>query len=81
MRVLYVGGSGYVGRLVVPLLRQRFAVRVFDLRPPDGNGEYAPGDATGHAAVLAALAGVDATQFVRTPGGWRITSMVWDDEA
>ncbi len=22
-----------------------------------------------------------ATQFVRTPGGWRITSMAWDDEA
>jgi hypothetical protein len=21
-----------------------------------------------------------ATQFVRTPGGWRITSMAWDDE-
>jgi nucleoside-diphosphate-sugar epimerase len=64
MRVLYVGGSGYVGRLVVPLLRQRFTVRVFDLRPPDGdgagNGEYVPGDATGHAAVLAALADTDA---------------------
>jgi hypothetical protein len=22
-----------------------------------------------------------ATQFVRTPGGWRITAMAWDDEA
>jgi hypothetical protein len=22
-----------------------------------------------------------ATQFVRPPGGWRITSMAWDDEA
>jgi hypothetical protein len=22
-----------------------------------------------------------ATQFVRTPGGWWITSMAWDDEA
>jgi hypothetical protein len=22
-----------------------------------------------------------ATQFVRTPAGWRITSMAWDDEA
>ena len=32
MRVLYVGGSGYVGRLAVPLLRQRFAVPVFDLQ-------------------------------------------------
>ena len=60
MRVLYVGGSGYVGSLAVPLLRQRFAVRVFDLRPPGVGGEYVPGDATGPAAVLAAPAGVDA---------------------
>jgi nucleoside-diphosphate-sugar epimerase len=59
MRVLYVGGSGYVGGLVMPLLRQRFAVRVFDLRPPPGAGEYVRGDATDHAAVLAALADVD----------------------
>ena len=42
MRVLYVGGSGYVGRLAVPLLRQRFAVPVFDLRASDGDGEYVP---------------------------------------
>lgn len=49
-----------MGSLAVPLLRQRFAVRVFDLRAPAGDGEYVPGDATGHAAVLAALAGVDA---------------------
>jgi nucleoside-diphosphate-sugar epimerase len=60
MRVLCVGGSGYVGRLAVPLLRQRFAVPVFDLRASDGDGEYVPGDATGRAAVLAALTGVDA---------------------
>jgi NAD dependent epimerase/dehydratase family len=52
-------GAGYVGKLAVPLLRQRFAVRVFDLRAPAGGGEYVPGDATGHAPVLA-LAGVDA---------------------
>ena len=25
--------------------------------------------------------GCIATQFVRTPDGWRITSMAWDDEA
>jgi nucleoside-diphosphate-sugar epimerase len=60
MRVLYVGGSGYVGRLAVPLLRQRFAVRVLDILAPAGGDEYVRGDATGHAAVLAALAGVDA---------------------
>ena len=49
-----------MGKLAVPLLRQRFAVRVLDLRAPAGDGEYVRGDATGHAAVLAALAGVDA---------------------
>ena len=60
MRVLYVGGSGYVGGLVVPLLREGLAVRVLDLRPPDHEGEYVRGDATDHTAVLAALADVDA---------------------
>jgi hypothetical protein len=25
--------------------------------------------------------GMIATQFVRTPAGWRITSMAWDDES
>ena len=24
--------------------------------------------------------GMVSTQFIRTPGGWRISSMVWDDE-
>lgn len=56
MRVLYVGGSGYAGGLVVPLLRGA----VFDLRSPAGEDEYVRGDATDHAAVLAALADVDA---------------------
>lgn len=45
-----------MGRLVVPLLRERFAVRVFDLRPLAGEDEYVRGDATDHAAVLVALA-------------------------
>lgn len=60
MRVLYVGGPGYVGGLVAPLLRERFAVRVFDLRPPVGEGEYVRGDATDRTAALAAVADVDA---------------------
>jgi hypothetical protein len=30
--------------------------------------------------VAFAAAGRISTQFVRTPSGWRITSMAWDDE-
>ena len=39
MTVLIIGGSGYVGAMVTPLLRQRFTLRIFDLRPPDGESE------------------------------------------
>src|SRR5579871_1778606 len=34
MRVLVVGGSGYVGQLVLPEIAKFHALHVFDLRPP-----------------------------------------------
>jgi nucleoside-diphosphate-sugar epimerase len=60
MAVLIIGGSGYVGGMVTPLLRQRFTPRIFDLRPPSGESGYVHGDATDYPALLAAMAGVDA---------------------
>src|SRR5437868_15474636 len=34
MRVLVIGGCGYVGSLVCPLLAPQHALRFFDLKPP-----------------------------------------------
>jgi nucleoside-diphosphate-sugar epimerase len=63
MRVLVVGGCGYVGSMVTPLLADRHEIRVLDRRPPaagvDGT-EYLAGDATDPGALARAMAGVDA---------------------
>jgi nucleoside-diphosphate-sugar epimerase len=56
VRVLVIGGCGYVGRLFVPRLAARHAVRVFDLAPTAD----VVGDATDLAAVESAMDGVDA---------------------
>jgi nucleoside-diphosphate-sugar epimerase len=45
--------------MVTPPLRQRFAVRIYDLRPPGGDCEYVAGDATDYPALLAAMTDVD----------------------
>jgi nucleoside-diphosphate-sugar epimerase len=60
MRVLVVGGSGYVAGLVLPALVRRHAVRVLDRRPPPGGVEYLVGSATDYAALREATDGVDA---------------------
>ncbi|MGA8117060.1 MAG: NAD(P)-dependent oxidoreductase, partial [Actinocatenispora sp.] len=62
MRLLVIGGAGYVGRLVLPGLAARHRVRVLDLREPgpDGGYEYLAGDATDRAVLDRACAGTDA---------------------
>ncbi len=64
MRVLVIGGAGYVGRLVLPGLAGRHQVRVLDLvQPPRGAGydyEHLAGDATDPAVLARACAGTDA---------------------
>jgi nucleoside-diphosphate-sugar epimerase len=60
MRVLLVGGAGYVAGLVLPWLVQRHAVRVVDPTPPRAGTEHVVASATDYAAVRAAMAGVDA---------------------
>jgi nucleoside-diphosphate-sugar epimerase len=77
MRVLVVGGSGYVGGLVLPLLAKRHAVRVLDLRPPPDGTDYVAGSATDYPTVRRATEGVDAVvhcamppeEEARTPAG------------
>ena len=59
VRILLIGGSGYLGSIVTPPLRQRFAVRIYDLCPPASDCEYVAGDATDYPALLAAMTDVD----------------------
>jgi nucleoside-diphosphate-sugar epimerase len=60
MRVLVVGGAGYVANLVMPLLRQRHAIRVLDTRPPSTHDEHISGSATDHGDLTRAVEGMDA---------------------
>src|SRR4051812_48455517 len=61
-KLLITGPGGRVGTQVVPLLREQFALRLFDLRPiePVGDDEIVPGDIRDFEALLAASRSVDA---------------------
>lgn len=63
MRILIVGGSGYVGSLMLPGLAARHEVRVLDPAAPPDCPEgvvHLPGSALDFAALATALDGVDA---------------------
>ncbi|MEY9856270.1 nucleoside-diphosphate-sugar epimerase [Catenulispora sp. GAS73] len=60
MRILIVGGSGYVGTLMLPWLAAEHEIRVLDLVPPQGDYDYVAGSATDPAALATALDGMDA---------------------
>jgi len=61
MRILVVGGAGYVGSLILPGLADAgHEVRVLDLAAPRGNVDWVQGSATEPAALDAALGGIDA---------------------
>ena len=60
MRVLVVGGAGYIAGLVMPLLRQRHAIRVLDTRSPPTDAEHVRGSATDHGDLARAVEGIDA---------------------
>lgn len=65
MRVLVIGGSGYVGSLVLPLLAPHHHLRVFDLRPPlDTTLEYIEGDIGDQAALERATQNIDALLYL-----------------
>ncbi|MBX0330615.1 NAD(P)-dependent oxidoreductase [Oscillochloris sp. ZM17-4] len=65
MRVLVIGGSGYVGGLVLPHLAARHALRVFDMRPPaDPSWEYVEGGVGDRDALGRAAEGVDALLYM-----------------
>ncbi len=65
MRVLVIGGSGYLGTLVVPFLARRHNLRVFDLQPPEnGHVEYMQGSVCDPSALAGAVAGMDAVLYM-----------------
>lgn len=59
MRLLVVGGSGYVSGLILPLLGQRHEIRVLDPRRPRMAVAHVPGDATDLPTLRGALEGID----------------------
>jgi nucleoside-diphosphate-sugar epimerase len=61
MRILIVGGAGYVGSLILPGLADAgHEVRVLDLAAPHGDVDWVQGSATDPAALDAAFSGADA---------------------
>jgi nucleoside-diphosphate-sugar epimerase len=65
MNVLVIGGSGYLGGLVLPALARRHALRVFDLRTPaDPSWEYVEGSIGDLGALARAAEGVDALLYM-----------------
>jgi nucleoside-diphosphate-sugar epimerase len=65
MHILAVGGSGYLGGLVLPALAQQHSLRVFDLRPPaDPAWEYVAGSIGDLDALTRAAMGTDALLYM-----------------
>ncbi|WP_194896418.1 NAD-dependent epimerase/dehydratase family protein [Catenulispora pinisilvae] len=60
MRILIIGGSGYVGTLMTPLLAEQHEVRVLDLVPPQGGYDHVVGSAADPEVLATALDGMDA---------------------
>lgn len=65
MKVLTIGGAGYVGQLVLPRIAADHEVRIFDLvAPPPGPWSHALGSVTDYSSVRAAMAGNDAAVYM-----------------
>lgn len=64
MRVLVVGGGGLVGGLTLPVLAERHAVTVLDLRPPESDVPFVRADLKDYHTVSGAVRGQDAVVFL-----------------
>jgi nucleoside-diphosphate-sugar epimerase len=65
MKVLVVGGSGYVGGLVLPQLSRQHTLRVFDMRPPvEVAWEFVAGSVDDLDALAGAAEGTDALLYM-----------------
>jgi len=65
MKVLIIGGSGHVGKLIIPLLKERHQLRVLDLAPPaDVTVEFVQGGVNDEAGLAVAMAGVEGVVYL-----------------
>lgn len=65
MRVLVIGGSGYVAGLTLPILAQQHILRIFDLRPlANPAWEHVVGDVGDPQALARAVEGMDALLYM-----------------
>jgi nucleoside-diphosphate-sugar epimerase len=65
MKLLVVGGSGYVGGLALPHLAQQHMLRVFDLRAPaDPSWDYVAGSVGDFDALAGATVGMEALLYM-----------------
>jgi nucleoside-diphosphate-sugar epimerase len=65
VRLLVIGGSGYVGQMVLPHLARAHQIRVFDLvEPGAGPWEHVIGDVQDVEAVTSNLAEIDALVYM-----------------
>jgi nucleoside-diphosphate-sugar epimerase len=71
MHVLLIGGSGHVGTMVTPYLRERHTLRVLDVRPPAHDVDFVEGSIDDPDALRRALSGVDVfiDMVMRSPQG------------
>lgn len=66
MRVLVIGGSGYVASLTLPLLKSKYRLCVYDRKEPayDPTIEYVQGDVGDFEAIRQASVGCDALLYM-----------------
>ena len=67
MKVLAIGASGYVGGLILPIVKEDpgLELAVYDLSPPaDASLEFVQGDVTDAARVAGAVEGRDAVVYL-----------------
>lgn len=65
MKVLVIGGSGHVAGLILPHLKEKYELRVFDMKPPaDSSLEYVEGSVTDLEALVQAMTGMDAFLYL-----------------
>lgn len=65
MKVLVVGGSGIVGRLITPFLAEIHTLRIFDLLPPqEMKSDYYAGDVTQYDDLVSAMSGMEVLVYL-----------------
>ncbi len=64
-KILFIGGSGRVGAMTLPILRDAMQATVFDLNPPQVEGvEYIQGSVNDYAALRDAVRDRDAVVYM-----------------